>query len=120
MPFVRASFSCGLSREQERELKKGFGEAIAAIPGKNEGNLLLLLEPDVSIFLAGDDTLPAAYVDAAVFGNESHEGFDRFSQEIASLLLRVTGIRPDRLYIRFSDIQAFSQGPQFFDRRWFS
>lgn len=55
MPFVVCKMSGLVSREQEIELKQRLGRAIERVPGKSEQGLLVVLEDNARLWLAGDD-----------------------------------------------------------------
>ena len=119
MPFVRAKVSCAITEEQELRLKGRLGRAIGQIPGKSEAYLLLSFEDNCRLWLRGEKDPTVAYIEAAIFGNEDHRGFDRFAAEAAKAFSEVLGIRADRICIRFEDISSWSVGGQFLDRRFF-
>ena len=58
----------------------------------------------------------AAYIEAAIFGNESHAGYDAFSMAVTALFSEVLGISPENIYIRFEDIPAWSISGTFIGR----
>ena len=75
MPFIKIKTSCPISKEQEIMLKSRMGKAIEMVPGKSEEYLLLEFEDKCRLWLRGENAEPAAYIEAAVFGNESHAGY---------------------------------------------
>lgn len=119
MPFIKSNISCKITDEQEIELKKRFGKAIALIPGKSEEYLLLQFEDNCRMWLRGECDKPTAYIEAAIFGSESHVGYDDFTAQITEAFRDVLGIQKDRIYLRFEDIPAWSASGQFIDRRMF-
>lgn len=116
MPFVVTRANVPISAEQELELKSRLGSAIARVPGKGEAGLLLGFEGEAHLWLAGDNT-PLAFVEASVFANEGHAGYQAFAADVAAALHDVLGIPADRVYVRFSDIPAWSVGEMLVDRR---
>ena len=118
MPFVVTRANVPITQAQERELKERFGRAIAHVPGKSEAGLLLAFEGEARLWLAGDGA-PLAYVEASVFANEGHVGYDGFAADVACALQEVLGIPSGRVYMRFSDIPAWSVGDVVVDRRMF-
>ena len=74
MPFIVSRVSVPITKEQETELKAWMGRAIELVPGKSEDYLLLDFRDNCRLWLRGDDSRPAAYIEAAVFGNEGHAG----------------------------------------------
>ena len=60
-----------------------------------------------------------AYIEASVFGNESHAGYPAFSAEVTSTLQNVLGIVPEDCYIKYEDITAGAVAGQYIDRKMF-
>ena len=119
MPFLITRVSVPISREQEIELKTQLGKAIELVPGKSEAYLLLCFEDNCCLWLRGDDSAPIAYIEANIFGNESHAGYDAFSYEVTRIFRQVLGIAPDHVYINYTDIPDWGVGGMHFDRRAF-
>lgn len=101
MPFIKAKISCPVSQKQESELKACMGKAIELIPGKSEEYLLLEFEDNCHLWLRGKNDEPIAYIEAAIFGNEQHYGYDAFTAEITNLFAKALNIRPDHIYIKY-------------------
>ena len=102
--------------EQEVELKAGMGKAIEHIPGKSEEYLLLEFEDNCRLWLRGKNEEPIAYIEAAIFGNEPHYGYDAFTAEVTNLFSKVLNIRPDHIYIKYEDIIAWGVQGTYIDR----
>lgn len=119
MPFVIAKVNVPVSEEQEEEIKKRLGKAIERVPGKSEEYLLFGIEDGYHFYLCGDGTQKVAYIQADIFGNEDHRGFDRFGAEMTASFRDVLGIPPQNIYIKFDDIKAWSVSGQFIDRGMF-
>ena len=118
MPFVVTRVNVPLSPAQEADLKERFGRAIAHVPGKSEAGLLLAFEGDAHLWLAGADA-PLAYIEASVFANEGHFGYNAFVADVVGSIGDVLAIPPERVYVRFSDIPVWSMGDVVVDRRAF-
>lgn len=116
MPFIKVKVSCAVSLEQESELKAGMGKAIELVPGKSEEYLLLEFEDNCRLWLRGKNEEPIAYIEAAIFGNEPHYGYDAFTAEVTTLFVKVLNIRPDHIYIKYEDIIAWCVQGMYIDR----
>jgi len=116
MPFIKVKISCPISPKQESELKSGMGKAIELVPGKSEEYLLLEFEDNCRLWLRGKNDEPIAYIEAAIFGNEAHYGYDSFTAETTNLFAKVLNIRPDHIYIKYEDIIAWSAQGMYIDR----
>ena len=119
MPFIKTKVSCKISAEQEIELKQRFGRAISLVPGKSEDYLLLEFEDNRRMWLRGERDEPIAYIEAAVFGNENHAGYDAFTAGITKALTQILGIKPENVYVKYEDITAWGVGGQYIDHRMF-
>ena len=119
MPFVVTRANVPISKEQEAALKERLGRAIANVPGKSEVGLLLAFEGNARLWLAGGDE-PLAYIEAGVFANEGHAGYEAFAADVAGAIRDVLGIPVGRVYVRFSDIPVWSVGNMVADRRTYS
>lgn len=119
MPFIKAKVSCPLSDEQENMLKSGMGQAIALVPGKSEEYLLLEFEDNSHLWLRGKSDAPVAYIEAAIFGNEGHDGYEAFTAAVTELFANVLHIRPDHIYIKYEDITAWGVMGMYIDRNQF-
>ena len=116
MPFVIAKVNVPVSKKQESEVKTLIGKAIENVPGKDENYLLFGIEDDYHFYLRGDGNQKIAYIQANIFGNEDHIGFDRFGAEMTAVFHQVLGIPQENIYIKFDDIKVWSVGGQFIDR----
>lgn len=119
MPFIKSKVSCGISEQQEKELKKRMGKAIELVPGKTEEYLLLEFEDNSRLWLRGSNEEAVAYIEAAIFGNEPHYGYDALNAEITKAFNEVLGIAQDRIYIKFEDITAWGVRGMYIDRRMY-
>lgn len=119
MPFVVARTNVRLSRRQKEQLKYQMGKAMELVPGKSERDMLLTIEDEASMWLAGESVEPMAYVDAALFGTEDHAGYAEYTAAVARAFAQVTGMDPNRVFVRVEEIGAWSYGERYVDRRWF-
>lgn len=119
MPFVRAKVNLPVTKAKELEIKTRAGKAIERIPGKSEAYLLLAIEPEQRLYLRGDGDQKIAYIEASIFGNEDHMGFDAFSAELTGIFHDTLGIPQENIYIHYEDIGAWAVNGMFIDRRQF-
>ena len=116
MPFLMAKVSVPISAAQEISLKSRLGRAIELIAGLSERYLLAGVEGNCRMYLRGE-AQPTAYVEVSVFGNEAHVGCEEFAAAVTKIFGDVLNIPPQNVYVKFSDIAAWSVGENFFDRR---
>lgn len=116
MPFIRSKVSKSVTSEQETKLKKGLGKAISLVPGKSEKYLMAVFEDNCHLYFQGRNDEGIAYIEAAIFGNEAHCGYDEFSAEVTKLYHEVLDIPESNIFIRFEDISDWAEGGMNFDR----
>lgn len=104
MPVIHTHVSVKTTPEQREALKKIYGQAISAIPGKSEGWLMCPFEDDMPIYFAGDNSKPAAYVEVNAFGRTEvpRSAWEKLSAAIMPALEEVLSIPQDRVYIRYT------------------
>lgn len=116
MPFITVRTNQRIKQEQEEKIKAGLGKAIAFVSGKSEESLMVMFEKKAPIYLRGDGKRPMAFLDVAVFGNESHQGYQEFSLYATKLINETLQIDPRDIFIDYRDIPAFSVGGYVFER----
>ena len=107
MPFIFARVNVSVSQEQEHELKIRLGRAIEFVPGKSEKYLMIGFEDNYRFWLRGDNSQPAAYIEASLFGNWDHSGYDRLTSAITEAFMEVLGISAENIYIKYDDISVW-------------
>lgn len=116
MPFVMARTNVPVSKEQELEIKPRFGKVIGLVPGKSEEYLLMGIEDNCRMWLRGDNA-PMVYIEAAIFGNEQHYGYDRLTAGITRIYNEVLDIPPENVYIKYDDISSWGVRGMFIEGR---
>ena len=116
MPFLIAKVNTSIESTQEVELKSRLGKAIELIPGLSEKYLLTGFESNYHFYLRGKNNEAIAYIEVSIFGNENHLGYEEFAAAVTKIFVEVLNIPPMNIYIKFSDIDAWSVGGIYFDR----
>ena len=116
MPFIKVKTSCPITNEQEVRIKSLMGKAIELIPGKSEEYLLMGIEDNCRMWLRGDNA-PMVYIEAAIFGNEQHYGYDRLTAGITRIYNEVLDIPPENVYIKYDDISSWGVRGMFIEGR---
>lgn len=104
MPFIDSKVSIAISDEQEIELKKRLGEAIAIIPGKSESWLMTGFQDNYHLYFRGDNSQPTAFIEVKVFGKENPSAFNALTAEITKIFINVLNIAPDHIYIKYEAV----------------
>ncbi|MBQ8552043.1 MAG: hypothetical protein IJ428_04430 [Clostridia bacterium] len=103
MPYINMKVGKKLTEEKMIELKAALGKAIEAIPGKSETYLMVCIEDDQKIWLAGDDTTPKAFFDVRILGKARSEDFSRMTGELCRICSDLLGIAGADVYVTYSE-----------------
>ena len=104
MPFIFLKTNREVKKEQKEKIKSFVGQAIEAIPGKSEDNLLIGFE-QLSMYLKGQEQ-PVALVEVQIFGSENHLGFQRVAAHLTEIVANTLSIPTSNIYIVFQDLQT--------------
>ena len=116
MPFLIAKVNVPADANQEIKLKSQLGKAIELLPGLSEKYLLVSLESDCHMYLRGKNSEAVAYIEVSIFGNDQHIVYESFCATVTKIFVEVLNVPPMNVYIKFSDIAAWSVNGIFFDR----
>lgn len=116
MPFIMSKVNVSIDSAAELELKSQLGKAIELIPGLSEKYLLTGFESNYHFYLRGKNNEAIAYIEVSIFANENHLGYENFAAAVTKIFVEVLNIPPMNIYIKFSDIDAWSVGGIYFDR----
>lgn len=103
MPYISAKVSGKLTEEKITELKAALGRAITAIPGKTETYLMVCIEDDQRLWLAGDNSTPKAFYDVRILGKAKPEDYSRMTGELCRLTKELLGIEGSDVYVTYSE-----------------
>lgn len=102
MPLIHIQTSAPAPADATPLLKEVSRE-VAALLGKPERYVMVLLQGNVAMSFGGDGA-PCAYVDVRSIGALDGDQPQRVSGELCSRLSRHLGIASDRIYIGFEDV----------------
>ncbi len=120
MPFLKIWASPSLDTRAEDELVRALGEAIEAVPGRDENSLLAVIEREAGIYLRGRADRPIVYAELAVFANENGAGYAEFAATATQTICNAVGAAPGDVCFRFEDTLRWSAAGRYIDRRRFS
>lgn len=104
MPYINSKISTKITKDQETHLKTQLGQAISIIPGKSERWLMVGFEDEYSLYFAGDNSRPSAFIEVSVFGSENPKAFSELTAKLCEIYNSVLGISPDRIYVKYEAV----------------
>lgn len=104
MPFIDCKLNFKITKEQKDGIKTKLGKAIEMIPGKSESWLMIGFIDDYTLYFKGNDNEKTAFIDIKIFGSASEDSYLKLTKEICTIFYEVIGIKSERVYITYSEI----------------
>jgi len=104
MPYINVKTSKTLTDSEKTSLKTALGSAITAIPGKTENYLMVCIEDGQSIWFAGKNDRPMAFVDVRILGHAKAEDFSRMTGEVCKAM-QAHGVAPADVYVSYAEYE---------------
>lgn len=102
MPFIDVRFSGEISGAQEAEVKAELGKAIALIPGKSEGSLMVQFTDRCRLWFGGKQDGPIVMVNVMLYGSATPEHYGRFKDAVIPMLEEKLGA--ESVYLKFEEV----------------
>ena len=113
MPNMHLYTSLSLDKSTKDEIKVKFAEAIALIPGKSEKWLMVMIDDNCSMYLAGSDA-PSAMVSVELLGAASGEIYEKVTASVTGSLSTILKLPPDRIYTQYSEYKHWGWNGEHF------
>lgn len=94
MPFIDSKVTVSVTEEQKEKIKSELGKAITTLH-KTETYLMVGIEDDYDLWMAGNKIDKGAYVSVSLFGNASASDYDNMTAKICEIYEQELGI-PNR------------------------
>src|SRR5690348_17561208 len=108
MPLLKLETTAPLLEEKGKPLLAALSKAVADAIGKPEQYVMVAASQ--SRMLMSGKAGEAAFVDIRSIGGLNGETNRKLSQQICKLLKDSLGIAPDRVYLNFTDVDAWELG----------
>lgn len=112
MPYIGVKLSVNSTQDQNDRLKSKLGKAIALLPGKSEGHLMVGIEPNVTLYMAGSNAGSAAFVEVKLLGRSTREAYSALTEEICRILQEDYSITDT--YVKFEEIETWGHNGRLF------
>lgn len=109
MPLVKLQISATVPEEQQQTLIAAASQLIADTIGKPEQYVMVTLETQVPIMMAGTQG-DAAFADVRSIGGLNNTVNKQISQKLAAALQEHVGVATDRVYMNFTSINGENWG----------
>lgn len=102
MPYIHVQTNLPVSETEQELLKTRLGEAIDALPGKSERWLMVRVEPECALWMAGTDE-GAAMVNVFLYGGAPAQACEALTARICEMLDAVLSLDPARVYVCYTE-----------------
>ena len=82
---INTTTNINITKEQEEIIKSRYAKAVSVI-GKSEAYLMLGFNSDVSMYFAGNNDSPLAFVEVKFLGNASSDKLNALTGEICKII----------------------------------
>ena len=107
MPFIDTKTTKIITKEQEKELTRAFGEAITLIRGKSEEWLMLNFTDNCRMAFRSDSETDSAILEVKIFGKATDGEYSALTSKLCEIMSSVLGIRKDRIYVKYEEIDVW-------------
>lgn len=108
MPLMKLLVCTPVPAEKKEKLLLASSKIIARLTGKPEGYVMVTIEHGVGS-MAGK-TAPAVFADVRAIGGLSGKVNAQISEEICDLLRQELDIKPENVYLNFTEVAAQNWG----------
>jgi hypothetical protein len=106
--------STPITKAQEAELTRAYGEAITLLPGKSEEWLMLSFEENARLAFRGKSDRPLCYVEVNLLGKAPHAAYDKLTARICELVEQLLNVPQDGTYVKYEEISLWGWNSQNF------
>ena len=103
MPFIDSKVTVSVTEEQKEKIKSELGKAITTLH-KTETYLMVGIEDDYDLWMAGNKIDKGAYVSVSLFGNASASDYDNMTAKICEIYEQELGIPSNAIYVTYHPI----------------
>ena len=103
MPFIDSKITVPVSTEQKETIKAELGRAVSLIH-KTENYLMVGIESDYDLWMAGKRLDKGAYVSVSLYGKASPEDYSKMTGKICEIYERELGIPGSAVYVTYHPV----------------
>jgi hypothetical protein len=103
MPFIDSKITVAMSQEQKERIKSRLGKAVSII-GKTESFLMVGIEDNYCLYMAGKQLEKGAYVSVSLFGKASASAYENMTAEICKIYKEELGIPGQSVYVTYHGV----------------
>lgn len=103
MPFIDSKISMKLTEDKKENIKEQLGKAVSII-NKPESFLMVGIEDNYDLYMAGNKLEKGAYVQVSLFGNASSVAYEKMTAKICEIYESELGIPGNNVYVTYHGV----------------
>ncbi len=103
MPFIDSKITVPVTKEKKERIKSKLGQAVSLLH-KTENYLMVGIESDYDLWLAGRKLERGAYVSVSLYGSASPSDYDQMTGKICQILEEELGISGSSVYVTYHPV----------------
>ncbi len=103
MPFIDSKITLQVSDAQKETIKTKLGQAVSII-NKPESFLMVGMEDQYTLYMAGNKLEKGAYVSVSLFGSASSAAYEKMTAEICRIYQEELGIPGENVYVTYHGV----------------
>lgn len=103
MPFIDSKITVPVTAEDKEKIKAELGKVITTLH-KTETYLMVGIEDNYDLWLAGKKLEKGAYVSVSLYGSAAPEDYDKLTAQICDLYAKELGIPGDAIYVSYHPV----------------
>lgn len=103
MPFIDSKITVPVPTEKKEKIKSELGKAITTLH-KTETYLMVGIEDNYDLWLAGEKLEKGAYVSVSLYGSASPADYDKLTTQICDLYAKELGISGNAIYVTYHPV----------------
>lgn len=103
MPFIDSKITVSITPEKKEEIKTQLGQAIGLLH-KTENYLMVGIESDYDLWMAGKKLDKGAYVSVSLYGKASPDDYNRMTEKICEIYEKELGIPGSAVYVTYHPV----------------
>lgn len=103
MPFIDSKITMPLTLEKKEKIKSELGKAVTILH-KTETYLMVGIEDNYDLWMAGNKLDKGAYVSVSLYGNAASSDYDKMTAQICEIYERELSIPGNAIYVTYHSI----------------
>lgn len=103
MPFIDSKITVPVTPEKKDKIKAEFGKMMVTL-NKSETYLMVGIEDNYDLWMAGVKLEKGAYVSVSLFGNAPSDSYDKMTGQICNLYEKELGIPGNTVYVTYHPV----------------